>query len=112
MSGVIRPIQPPVGDLIPHAQQFLQRHCNITKDTEATTTDWSWGFVIYRTVYTPESDAVWTAAVAKLEAYLFREIDRGLSWRPTPSWKEPVNPTVNAAIRSRMWNLYLSDQQQ
>lgn len=64
MSGVIRPIQPPVGDLIPHAQQFLRRHCNITKDPEAIPADWRWGFVVYRTVYTPESDAVWTAAVA------------------------------------------------
>lgn len=31
---------------------------------------------------------------------------------PIVEWKEPINPTVNAAIRSRMRNLYLSDQQQ
>lgn len=34
-----------------------------------------WGYVIYRTVYTPESEEAWDAVVAKLEAYMAREVD-------------------------------------
>jgi len=33
----------------------------------------TWGWVIYRTVYTPESSAVWPS-VAKLIAYMRREV--------------------------------------
>lgn len=114
MSDIIHPVQPVVGNIVPRAQQFLRRHCNINNNLEAIPTDWRWGFVVYRTVYTPESDAIWPAAIAKLEAYLFREIDRDLFWQSPSSWiwKEPINPTANAAVQSHMRNLYLSDQEQ
>ncbi|KAL1858471.1 hypothetical protein Plec18170_002670 [Paecilomyces lecythidis] len=114
MSKVVHPIQPPVGNMIPRAQQFLQRHRNIRNNLNAIPTDWRWGFVVYRTVYTPESDTIWPTAITKLEAYLFREIDRDLLWQPPSSWiwREPINPTANAAVKSHMQNLYLNDQKQ
>ncbi|RHZ51108.1 hypothetical protein CDV55_103054 [Aspergillus turcosus] len=36
---------------------------------------WPWGFFIYRTVYTPESDKVWSACLEKLDRYVHWEID-------------------------------------
>ncbi|GFF89251.1 hypothetical protein IFM53868_05773 [Aspergillus udagawae] len=36
---------------------------------------WPWGYFIYRTVYTPESDQVWSACVEKLDRYVHWEID-------------------------------------
>ncbi|KAG2002653.1 hypothetical protein GB937_009617 [Aspergillus fischeri] len=37
---------------------------------------WPWGYFIYRTVYTPESDQVWSACLEKLDRYVHWEIDR------------------------------------
>ncbi|KAF7183023.1 hypothetical protein CNMCM7691_002767 [Aspergillus felis] len=36
---------------------------------------WPWGFFIYRTVYTPESDHVWSACLEKIDRYVHWEID-------------------------------------
>ncbi|KAJ6110914.1 hypothetical protein N7486_003149 [Penicillium sp. IBT 16267x] len=36
---------------------------------------WPWGFSIYRTVYTPESDKVWTSCLDKITRYIHWEID-------------------------------------
>ncbi|KAJ6098568.1 hypothetical protein N7467_000103 [Penicillium canescens] len=36
---------------------------------------WPWGFIIYRTVYTPESDKVWTSCLDKITRYIHWEID-------------------------------------
>jgi hypothetical protein len=36
---------------------------------------WPWGFIIYRTVYTPESDELWSACLNKIEECVRREID-------------------------------------
>ncbi|KAF4215114.1 hypothetical protein CNMCM8980_010651 [Aspergillus fumigatiaffinis] len=36
---------------------------------------WPWGFFIYRTVYTPESDQVWSACLEKINRYIHWEID-------------------------------------
>lgn len=36
---------------------------------------WPWGFFIYRTVYTPESDQVWSACLEKFDRYVHWEID-------------------------------------
>ncbi|KAL4778888.1 hypothetical protein BJX76DRAFT_352238 [Aspergillus varians] len=38
-----------------------------------------WGYIIYRTVYTPESDEQWPLALKKLDAALDRGIDLGLN---------------------------------
>ncbi|RMJ21343.1 hypothetical protein PHISP_07783 [Aspergillus sp. HF37] len=48
------------------AAKFLRRSCNQS---------WPWGYVIYRTVYTPESDTHWSAALAKFNRYIHYEID-------------------------------------
>ncbi|GAD98131.1 hypothetical protein NECHADRAFT_77368 [Paecilomyces variotii No. 5] len=114
MSKVVHPSQPPVENMIPRAQKFLQRHCNISNDLKAIPTDWRWGFVVYRTVYTPESYTIWPTAIAKLEAYLFREIDCDLLWQPPSSWiwRGPINSAANAAVKSHMQNLHLNDQKQ
>jgi hypothetical protein len=34
----------------------------------------AWGFVIYRTVYTPESDVLWPRIMEKLEAFIYKSI--------------------------------------
>ncbi|KAJ5897088.1 uncharacterized protein N7473_006487 [Penicillium subrubescens] len=36
---------------------------------------WPWGFIIYRTVYTPESDRLWSACLDKIEGSVRRDID-------------------------------------
>ncbi|KAJ5369228.1 uncharacterized protein N7496_008988 [Penicillium cataractarum] len=36
---------------------------------------WPWGFIIYRTVYTPESDELWSACLDKIEESIRLEID-------------------------------------
>lgn len=36
---------------------------------------WPWGYMIYRTVYTPQSDECWSAAMAKLDRYMHHSID-------------------------------------
>lgn len=36
---------------------------------------WPWGFIIYRTVYTPESDELWSACLDKIEESVRLEID-------------------------------------
>lgn len=33
-----------------------------------------WGYAIYRTVYTPESDVLWPSILSKLNAYVYRSI--------------------------------------
>lgn len=37
---------------------------------------WSWGYFIYRTVYTTQSDRVWSEYLEKLDRYVHLEIDR------------------------------------
>lgn len=39
---------------------------------------WPWGFMIYRTVYTPESDRHWLSAVEAIQKNLFRSINFSL----------------------------------
>lgn len=34
----------------------------------------NWGFVIYRTIYTPESDTLWPLIISKLNAYIFKSL--------------------------------------
>lgn len=36
---------------------------------------WPWGFIIHRTVYTPESDELWSACLNKIEECVRRETD-------------------------------------
>ncbi|KAK4870961.1 hypothetical protein LT330_000198 [Penicillium expansum] len=36
---------------------------------------WPWGYTIYRTVYTPESDLYWDAAVDAVRAHIFATLD-------------------------------------
>jgi hypothetical protein len=43
--------------------------------THAVGEAWPWGFFIYRTVYTPESDQVWSACLEKIDRYIHWEID-------------------------------------
>ncbi|KAA8644581.1 uncharacterized protein ATNIH1004_008786 [Aspergillus tanneri] len=40
---------------------------------------WPWGYIIYRTVYTPESDELFPAPLSKLDRYIHRRIDRGVN---------------------------------
>ncbi|KAF9888814.1 hypothetical protein FE257_008183 [Aspergillus nanangensis] len=49
-----------------YASSFLHR--NISED-------FPWGFIIYRTIYTPESDELWPAVLSKFTRYIHYEID-------------------------------------
>jgi hypothetical protein len=73
-----------------------------------------WGYAIYRTVYTPESDALFPLALAKLDAYVYREIGWDLyddsRAAHTPE-KPPYDPAPNQEIRERYENVVLEDRE-
>ncbi|KFY01582.1 hypothetical protein V490_00846 [Pseudogymnoascus sp. VKM F-3557] len=64
-----------------------------------------WGYAIYRTVYTPESDALFPLALAKLDGYVHCEIDWDLYKDPT------YDPVPNREIRERYENVVLEDRE-
>ncbi|KAK2755016.1 hypothetical protein FQN54_006544 [Arachnomyces sp. PD_36] len=37
--------------------------------------DWPWGYVIYRTVYTPESYRIWDSALEKIDTLIYQETE-------------------------------------
>jgi hypothetical protein len=100
-------------------RKFLEKFSR-TGSASSTSHDWKWGYAIYRTVYTSESDEnesdeKWDAAIEKLEALMFREIDRELWWRPTKlapifESKPPFDATVNEKIKEHMKNHFISDK--
>ena len=80
----------------------------------------NWGYVIYRTVYAPESDRAWDVVVSKLEAYMLREVDKSLwEWEEPPTaqyeivfgrQKEAPDPSLNTTICKQLKNRIMGDQ--
>jgi hypothetical protein len=72
-----------------------------------------WGFAIYRTVYTPESDELFPKALAKLDAYVYINIMSELyldSLKEHSSTKPPFDPKPNQQIAEKYENVILKDK--
>ncbi|KAH8816578.1 hypothetical protein F5884DRAFT_227833 [Xylogone sp. PMI_703] len=76
----------------------------------------SWGFVLYRTIYTPESETLWPLILAKLNAYIYKSIWYDYDYdkakiQTGPSMGEvPLDPEPNARVCAQFKNLVLSDE--
>ncbi|KAJ6114350.1 hypothetical protein N7486_000128 [Penicillium sp. IBT 16267x] len=64
---------------------------------------WPWGFIIYRTVYTPESDRVWSACLDKIEESVRWEIDM--------HGKEYADQTPERTLKETFKNVILEDRE-
>lgn len=64
---------------------------------------WPWGFIIYRTVYTPESDQVWSACLDKIEESVRRGID--------VHGKEYADQTPERILKETFQNVILEDRE-
>lgn len=73
----------------------------------------NWGFAIYRTVYTPESDALWPLVLAKLEAYIHTSIWADVDGeRPDiPSGEKRLDSEPNRQVSVRLKCVIISDPQ-
>jgi hypothetical protein len=60
-----------------------------------------WGWVIYRTVYTPESDMLWPRAINTIHTYLAHNLRETLSWTN--------ESRSHAANMAKLENLWMSD---
>ncbi|KAJ5651744.1 hypothetical protein N7507_009170 [Penicillium longicatenatum] len=64
---------------------------------------WPWGFIIYRTVYTPQSDKIWSACLEKIEESVRYEIDR--------HGKEYADKTPERILKETLKNVILEDRE-
>ncbi|KAK2733492.1 hypothetical protein FQN57_002101 [Myotisia sp. PD_48] len=80
---------------------------------------WTWGYVIFRTVYTAESDEHWASVLSKLEGYLFRELEHPLWWdyrslAPEDIRAYPAPPQADPAVfedfRKRLQHQIIDDK--
>lgn len=78
------------------ASNFLRESCNQS---------WPWGFVIYRTVYTPESDAQWSAALDKFDRYIYDEVSAEVE-----KTRQPRDPYPAKLVREGYRNVIFSDK--
>jgi len=69
-----------------------------------------WGFVIYRTVYTPASDEKWEAALAKLRAYIYASVVREL-YRDRGTNAAPLNPQPCDKVRETYQPMVFQDRE-
>jgi hypothetical protein len=60
-----------------------------------------WGWVIYRTVYTPESDILWPRVIKNINAYLAHNLRETLSWNDRDK--------NHAATMAKFENFWMSD---
>lgn len=71
-----------------------------------------WGFIVYRLVYTPESDALWPAIIAKLNAYVHRSMwqDKGYNFNYDKT-SPPSSFDYAVDVPDSMWfqNVVFSD---
>jgi hypothetical protein len=56
-------------------QELGSNHDDISQLLKSELNRWPWGYTIYRTVYTPESDIHWEAAVDAIRANIFTTLD-------------------------------------
>jgi hypothetical protein len=73
----------------------------------------NWGFAIYRTVYTPESEALWPLVLAKLEAYIHTSVwaDVDGDKPDTQSGEKPLDSEPNRQVSLRLKCCIISDPQ-
>jgi hypothetical protein len=73
----------------------------------------NWGFAIYRTIYTPESEALWRLVLAKLEAYIHTSIwaDVDGDKPDTQSGEKPLDSEPNRQVSVRLKCVIISEQQ-
>lgn len=71
----------------------------------------NWGFAIYRTVYTPESNALWPLVLAKLEAYIHTSIwaDVDSDKPDAQAGENPLDPEPNRQVSLRLKCVMISD---
>ncbi|KAB8278171.1 hypothetical protein BDV30DRAFT_156276 [Aspergillus minisclerotigenes] len=70
--------------------------------------DFPWGYVIYRTVYTAESDKLWPLAMAKLTRFLNYEIEQDLRGR---SECRGTDPRPEQLVQESHRDVVISDKQ-
>ncbi|KFY73326.1 hypothetical protein V499_06576, partial [Pseudogymnoascus sp. VKM F-103] len=72
-----------------------------------------WGFAIYRTVYTPESDLLWEGTIAKLDEYVINSIWRymGVTNLEVEEGEDQLDPTPTREVCARYRNLIMSDRE-
>lgn len=73
----------------------------------------NWGFAIYRTIYTPESDALWRLVLAKLEAYIHTSIwaDVDGDKPDIMSGEKPLDSEPNRQVSVKLKCVIISEQQ-
>ncbi|KFY59938.1 hypothetical protein V496_05479 [Pseudogymnoascus sp. VKM F-4515 (FW-2607)] len=71
----------------------------------------TWGFTIFRTVYTPQSDAQFSLFLAKLDSYVKSSIDYELRPSPfiAPSTEAPFDSSPNEEMKRRHANDVIED---
>ncbi|KAJ5549523.1 hypothetical protein N7513_006757 [Penicillium frequentans] len=84
-------------------QQGWYRDRNRTSVNFMSGIKWPWGFIIYRTVYTPESDQVWAACLNKIEESVRWEIDI--------HGKEYTDKTPERILIETLKNVILEDRE-
>ncbi|KAH7309115.1 hypothetical protein B0I35DRAFT_441471 [Stachybotrys elegans] len=69
---------------------------------------WCWGYTIFRTVYTPESNDAFPKAIERLNTYakLWADSDILIRWTS----EEPKDPRPNADLASRWYNDIIQDR--
>ncbi|KAL3421766.1 hypothetical protein PVAG01_05922 [Phlyctema vagabunda] len=67
----------------------------------------TWGFVIFRTVYTPESDTRFPVFLERLGAYVKESIDAEL--RPTPYMAPSTQPALDSAPNEEMKRRFVNE---
>jgi hypothetical protein len=66
----------------------------------------NWGFVLYRTVYTPESDILWPDITKKLDAYIHKSI-----WESNPKFDAyELDPEPNRQACALLKNEIMDDK--
>ncbi|KAL5354596.1 hypothetical protein ACLOAV_000685 [Pseudogymnoascus australis] len=72
-----------------------------------------WGFAIYRTVYTPESDLLWEGTIAKLDEYVINSIWRSMEIMnlKVEEGEDQLDPEPTREVCARYRNIIMSDKE-
>lgn len=71
---------------------------------------YTWGFTIYRTVYTPESDAMFPKVLDRIREYVERIVYADIKmWRKKHPCEDPLDPTPNDELMKRYQNDVIED---
>ncbi|CAM1508156.1 Fc.00g050040.m01.CDS01 [Cosmosporella sp. VM-42] len=71
---------------------------------------YTWGFTIYRTVYTPESDVAFPKVLGRLREYIERIVYADIKmWRKKHPCEDPLDPIPNDELMKRYQNDIIED---